>query len=70
MSGGRELDTELSGAGPHQDVPVRFCGGPAVSVCGPVTERIYRFSHENPVQTIDARDAASIVKTGLFRQVL
>ena len=41
-----------------------------VSVRGPVTEKIYRFTPESPVQKVDVRDAVSIVKTGLFRQVL
>jgi hypothetical protein len=70
MCGEKEFDAESGGIEPHTEVPVRFCGGLAVSVSGPATERIYRFSYENPVQAVDARDAVSIVKTGLFRQVL
>lgn len=67
----QEFDPEMSnGEEPHREVGVRFYGTPAVSVRGPITERIYRFTYENPIQTVDVRDAISIVKLGLFRQVL
>jgi hypothetical protein len=46
-----------------------YYGYATMSVRGPATGRIYQFSHVKPVQPVDARDAASILKTRLFRQV-
>lgn len=58
---------------PPDDVPelvrLRFQGVAPVSVRGPVTEMLYRFSQQCPVQTVDARDALPILSTRLFRRV-
>lgn len=70
MYGNRDFDAGMYGEKGYEEVRVRFSGGLSVSVRGPVTERIYRFTYESPEQIVDARDVASIVKTGLFRQVL
>jgi hypothetical protein len=45
-----------------------YYGYAPVSVRGPVTGHLYQFSQLHPVQTVDARDADSILKTRLFRQ--
>jgi hypothetical protein len=46
-----------------------YFGYSSVNVRGPVTGQLYQFSHLNPVQPVDARDAVSMLKTRLFRQI-
>jgi hypothetical protein len=48
---------------------LRFQGVAPVSVHGPVTDVLYRFSQQCPVQAVDARDAQPILSTRLFRRV-
>jgi hypothetical protein len=36
-------------------------------VQGPATGRRYAFSGGSPVQAVDARDAAALLRSGLFR---
>jgi hypothetical protein len=45
-----------------------YPGYAPVNVRGPFTGQLYQFSRLHPVQTVDARDAESILKTRLFRQ--
>jgi hypothetical protein len=45
-----------------------YYGYAPVNVRGPFTGQLYQFSRLDPVQAVDARDAASILKTRLFRQ--
>jgi hypothetical protein len=45
-----------------------YPGHAPVNVHGPFTGQLYQFSRLHPVQTVDARDAMSILKTRLFRQ--
>ena len=45
-----------------------YCGHAPVNVRGPFTGQLYPFSRLHPMQTVDARDAVSILKTKLFRQ--
>jgi hypothetical protein len=40
-----------------------------IRVWGPATGRPYDFSGDQPVQAMDARDAASLARSGLFRRV-
>jgi hypothetical protein len=46
-----------------------YYGVAPLSVRGPVTGKLYRFSRLDPVQSVDARDAAPILKTRLFRRL-
>jgi len=46
---------------------VRYRGTEAVIVQGTATGRRYGFSGGSPVQTVDARDAAALLRSGLFR---
>jgi len=45
-----------------------YPGYAPVTVWGPFTGQLYQFSQQHPVQTVDARDAVSILNTKLFRQ--
>lgn len=45
-----------------------YSGFSAVNVQGPATGRLYQFTDLHPVWHINTRDAASILKTQLFRQ--
>ena len=53
------------------DSPVRllYYGFAPVSVRGPISGRLYQFSRLQPILPVDARDAVSILKTRLFRQI-
>jgi len=46
-----------------------YCGDAQVSVRGPVSDSLYQFSRQQPVQAVDARDAVSMLKTRLFRRI-
>lgn len=46
-----------------------FYGTERVSVRGPVTGALYLFSRQQPIQTVDPRDAVSMLKTRLFRRI-
>ena len=48
-------------------VTVRYRGTEAVIVQGTATGRRYGFSGGSPVQMVDARDAATLLRSGLFR---
>jgi hypothetical protein len=49
-------------------VQLRYIERSPILVRGPVTGREYKFSASQPVEAIDARDAAALLRTGFFRQ--
>lgn len=49
------------------DMRVRYLGVRPVRVRGAASGRAYVASSSEPVLTIDARDAATLIRTGLFR---
>jgi hypothetical protein len=53
---------------PEVSVSVRYMDNPAIKVRGPVTGRQYEFSGLRPVQVVDPRDAAALLRTRFFRQ--
>jgi len=53
----------------HAPVNLRYLQNSAVRLRGSVTGREYDFSASHPAQSVDRRDAAGLLKTGLFRQV-
>lgn len=61
-------DLKANGSASQQALKLMYYGHAAVNVRGPVTGRLYQFSQFHPVQSVDARDAVSILKTRLFRQ--
>src|ERR1700677_3515987 len=54
--------------GAYNTVLIRYVRGPAIVVRGSVTGRRYTFSGNSPVQAVDARDAAQLLSTSLFRR--
>lgn len=50
-----------------RNVAVRYRGIEAVVVRGTATGRSYGFSGGSPVQMVDVRDAAALLRSGLFR---
>ena len=48
-------------------IRVRYVGGRPVVVTGPVTGASYAFSGTDRVKLVDPRDAASIVRSPMFR---
>lgn len=61
-------DLETNGSANQHALNLMYYGHAAVNVRGPVTGQLYQFSRVHPVQSVDARDAVSILKTRLFRQ--
>jgi hypothetical protein len=61
----RNTNAELRAADQH----LLYYGAERVSVRGPVTGRLYQFSRQQPLQTVDPRDAVSMLKTRLFRRI-
>jgi hypothetical protein len=53
---------------PRSPVSLRYLETSPIQVQGPVTGRQYEFSGARPVQIVDARDAAALVRTRFFRQ--
>ena len=52
----------------HAPVNLRYLKNSAVRVQGSATGRQYEFSASRPAQGVDRRDAAALLRTGLFRQ--
>ena len=49
------------------DVLIRYLAQPPVQVGGAASGRMYQFSGSEPVQRVDARDAAALLRTRYFR---
>jgi len=47
-------------------MPLRYVERNAVMVRGPASGASYRFTAENPVQSVDLRDADALLRSGLF----
>ena len=47
-------------------MPLRYVERNAVVVRGPASGIDYRFTAENPVQSVDVRDADALLRSGLF----
>ena len=52
---------------PSRTVAVRYLGTEVIVVQGTATGRRYGFSGGSPMQMVDARDAAALLRSGLFR---
>jgi hypothetical protein len=48
-------------------VTLRYLERSPILVHGPATGRQYNFSADNPLQSVDRRDAAALVRTRFFR---
>lgn len=53
---------------PNSAVTLRYLDRQPVRMQGPVTGRFYQFSASQPVQSVDARDAVSLLNNRLFRR--
>jgi hypothetical protein len=62
-------DRRASSATPARaaDIRMRYLGAQPVRVRGAASGRTYHASPADPSLTIDARDAAALTRTGLFR---
>ncbi len=52
----------------HSSVALRYTETSPILVQGPASGRQYPFSGSNPVQAVDARDVAALLRTGFFSQ--
>lgn len=53
---------------PTGSVSVRYLENSSIVALGPATGRKYVFSGANPVQSVDARDAGTLLQTRFFRR--
>lgn len=49
-------------------VPMRYLGAAPIVARGAVTGRAYPFAAGRPVQPVDARDVAGLLRMGIFRR--
>ena len=52
----------------HSSVALRYTETSPILVRGPGSGRQYQFSGSNPVQFVDVRDVAALLRTRFFRQ--
>lgn len=52
----------------EEDVRLAYLANAAIRVRGSSTQQIYEFSSTEPVQRVHSRDAAGLLRTGLFRR--
>ena len=62
-------DNRASANIPAATVSIRYLRDSPVVVSGPVTGRQYIFSARTPIQSVDFRDAPSLLGASLFRQM-
>jgi hypothetical protein len=69
-AGPRPTGTQIFGAARPVtgSVSVRYVEQSSIVIRGPATGRQYAFSGTNPVQSVDARDANSLLNTRFFRR--
>ena len=53
-------------SGRQSSLGIRYLGSSPLRVRGPVTGRQYEFAGSHPVQSIDPRDAALLLRTRFF----
>lgn len=53
----------------HGVIRLFYRGNGSVQVRGTVTGRIYKFPRHNPIQMVDSRDVAGLLRTRLFAHV-
>ncbi|HEY1983964.1 MAG TPA: hypothetical protein VGG85_01060 [Terracidiphilus sp.] len=58
-----------NGSADANAVKLMYRGNGSAQIRGPVTGRVYQFPRHNPVQPVDARDVAALIRTRLFAQV-
>ena len=58
----------VSGRSAFPAVSLQYAETPEIRVRGAVTGRAYRFSGAEPVQAVDARDAAVLLRNSAFRR--
>lgn len=49
-------------------VAIRYVGARAVRARGTATGRLYEFTRQGTIATVDTRDVAALLRTGLFVQ--
>jgi hypothetical protein len=68
---GQQVTVRTQAAQPfptHSSVVLRYTETSPILVRGPASGRQYQFSGSKPVQTVDPRDAAALLRTGFFSQ--
>lgn len=68
---GQQVTVHTQSAQPlltHPSVVLRYTETSPILVRGPASGRQYQFSGSKPVQAVDARDVAALLRTGFFSQ--
>jgi hypothetical protein len=68
---GRQVTAHTQSAQPlptYSSIALRYTETSPILVRGPASGRQYQFSGSKPVQTVDPRDAAALLRTGFFSQ--
>lgn len=60
---------EAANQAKRADQHLLYYGAAKMSVRGPVTGTLYLFSRQQSIQSVDPRDAVSMLKTRLFRRI-
>lgn len=68
VSGNPAKTAAISGPGASLSVTLHYLQTSPIRVRGPVTGRPYDFSSAQPTQAVESRDAATLMRTGLFRR--
>lgn len=64
----REYTMTNVASGFQSAINLRYVERSPIQVRGPITGRTYEFSGSRPVQDVDARDAATLLRTRFFRR--
>ncbi len=67
--GDKRDELKNNGSADENSVKLLYRGNGSAQIRGPVSGQIYQFPRHNPVQAVDARDVAALIRTRLFAQV-
>jgi hypothetical protein len=62
----RQYPTTIGSSGFQPTINLRYIERSPIQVRGPITGRMYEFSPSQPIQPIDARDVATLLRTRFF----
>jgi len=65
-NGGGDQGAEALGSA--LETKLLYLRRPSIQMRGSATGRLYQFSPAQPMQSVDSRDATSLLRTRLFRQ--
>jgi hypothetical protein len=67
LCGQEESPSRAGGTSRYVAVNLHYIGSEPMVIRGPVTGNVYQFSHLEPVQSVDPRDAVDLLADRQFR---